>query len=80
MQTVNVREARQRIGKLLDAVFSGEQVLIMRRGKPVAKLVKADETDADARRFPDRGEFRQKLPESNMTSESVVRAIRDERY
>ena len=38
MQKVSVREARQNIGQLLDAVSAGEKVIITRRGVPVAEL------------------------------------------
>ena len=31
MQIVNVREARQQIGRLLDAAITGEKVIITRR-------------------------------------------------
>ncbi len=53
MQKVNVREARQNISRLLDAVEAGEKVIIMRRGKPVAKLLVVDKEDVELR-FPDR--------------------------
>ncbi|MBT4484723.1 MAG: type II toxin-antitoxin system prevent-host-death family antitoxin, partial [Candidatus Latescibacteria bacterium] len=37
MKTVSVREAREKIGSLLDAVSAGENIVITRRGKPVAQ-------------------------------------------
>lgn len=39
MQRVSVREAREQISRLLDAVEAGEEVIILRRGKPTARLV-----------------------------------------
>ncbi|PPI82366.1 hypothetical protein KEHDKFFH_19960 [Marinobacter maroccanus] len=36
MQTINVHEAQERLGSLLDAVASGEEVMILRHGKPGA--------------------------------------------
>ena len=46
MQKVNVREARQQISRLLDAVALGEEIVIMRHGKPAARLlpIPKDET------------------------------------
>ncbi len=42
MQTVGVFEAKNRLTALLDAVEAGAEVLITRRGKPLARLVPAD--------------------------------------
>ncbi|MDR1432545.1 MAG: type II toxin-antitoxin system prevent-host-death family antitoxin [Propionibacteriaceae bacterium] len=36
--TVNVREAKTHLSRLLDKVSAGEQVIIERRGEPVALL------------------------------------------
>jgi prevent-host-death family protein len=38
MRTVSAREANQGFSKLLRAVVEGEEVVITRRGKPVARL------------------------------------------
>ncbi len=42
MRTVGVFEAKNRLTALLDAVEAGAEVLITRRGKPLARLVPAD--------------------------------------
>jgi prevent-host-death family protein len=42
MHTVGVFEAKNRLTSLLDEVEEGGEVLITRRGKPVARLVRAD--------------------------------------
>ena len=39
MQTVNVHEAKTHLSKLLENVEQGEEIVIARAGKPVAKLV-----------------------------------------
>ncbi len=77
MQKVSVREARQHIGQLLSAVSAGDEIIITRRGKPVAKLVTIN--DDDELRFPDRHEFRSNLPLSKQSSTTLIREIRDER-
>lgn len=41
MRTVGAFEAKTRLSELLDRVERGEEVLITRHGKPVAKLVQA---------------------------------------
>ncbi len=39
MPTVNVHEAKTRLSQLLAQVEAGEEVVIARRGRPVARLV-----------------------------------------
>ncbi len=41
MREVGAFEAKNRLGALLDRVEHGEEIVITRRGKPVAKLVPA---------------------------------------
>lgn len=43
MQIINVHQAKTQLSKLLDQVCSGEEVLISRHGKPVAKLSSVDQ-------------------------------------
>jgi prevent-host-death family protein len=50
MRTVSAREANQRFSKLLQAVVDGEEVLITRRGKPVARLTRLEPVAADPER------------------------------
>ena len=79
MRKVNVREARQHIGRLLDAVTTGEEIIIIRRGKPAAKLLKAGNKKVDAHRFPSRHELRAKLSPNMRPSTELIREIRNER-
>lgn len=39
MDTVNVHEAKTHLSRLLDRVEAGEELIIARAGRPVAKLV-----------------------------------------
>ncbi len=78
MKTVSVREARQQIGSLLDAVKAGEKVVITRRGKPVAKLIVIEPEESNLR-FPDRSKFREQISTSQKTSDVLIREMRDER-
>jgi prevent-host-death family protein len=41
MKTVNVHEAKTHLSKLLARVARGEEILIARAGKPIARLVPA---------------------------------------
>lgn len=39
MKTINVHEAKTHLSRLLESVEEGEEVIIARAGKPIAKLV-----------------------------------------
>ncbi|MBU2644897.1 type II toxin-antitoxin system prevent-host-death family antitoxin [bacterium] len=78
MKTVSVREAREKIGSLLDAVSAGENIVITRRGKPVAQLT-AVETEDISIRFADRTRFREQISSSQISSKKLIRKMRDER-
>ena len=52
---VNVHDAKTNLSKLLAKVEAGEEVVIARHGKPVARLVPAE--DAKPERKPGRGTF-----------------------
>lgn len=43
MTTVNVHEAKTQLSRLLERVLQGEEVVIARHGKPVARLVAVSE-------------------------------------
>jgi prevent-host-death family protein len=47
MRTVSAREANQGFSKLLQAVVEGEEVVITRRGKPVARLAPIQDGASD---------------------------------
>jgi len=50
MQTVNIHAAKTHFSRLLDAVADGEEILIARAGRPVARLVPLQGTAATTRR------------------------------
>lgn len=39
MQTVNIHEAKTHLSRLVDQAAAGEEILIARAGRPVARLV-----------------------------------------
>ncbi|WP_092013177.1 type II toxin-antitoxin system Phd/YefM family antitoxin [Marinobacter daqiaonensis] len=78
MQTINVRETRERLSNLLDAVAAGEEVVILRHGKPAARLTAAS---PEKIQFPNRSELRASLPPVQESAAQAVRELReDERY
>ena len=75
MAQVNIRDLRKDIGRYLDRAASGEEIVITRKGKAVAKLVantpKVDLSDMDD--FYDSYDYEE-------TGNAVVEAREDYRY
>ena len=42
MREIGAFEAKSKLGQLLDWVEAGEEIIITRRGKPVARMISAD--------------------------------------
>lgn len=81
MYSINIADAKAHLSELIYRVESGEEVLITRRGQPVARLCAAepprqplDLADADAVRE------RWSAYEADTDSAVLVRHCRDERY
>lgn len=79
MRSVSVREARAEIARLLEAVEAGEEVVITRRGDPVARLVGLEAKTGPEITFPSRSGLRGSLPPSKRPSSVLVRELREER-
>ena len=73
MTVFNIHEAKTHFSKLLERVLSGEEVVIAKAGKPIARLLPFSE-EATAPRVPgiDKGrviikpDFDEPLPEFNL--------------
>jgi prevent-host-death family protein len=75
---VSVKEARENLKALLDRVVQGDEVVILRRGKEVARLVAPRK---DFRRLPSLEAFRNSIRRKGKPlSAEVVRGRREERY
>ena len=57
MRTVNVHEAKTHLSRLLDLVAAGEEIVIAKSGKPVARLVRARRSRPRRSFGYDRGKF-----------------------
>ena len=75
VRVANVSETRENLADLLTAVEAGEEVIIMRRDRPVAKLVAVDKAMSP---FLDRGQLRSEVPPMRTTAAESVRDQRDE--
>lgn len=75
MVTVNLAQAKSSLSELLDKVEGGEEIVITRRGRPVAHL-----TAAARQKMPLRplSAFRAKMPRWRSASAALLREARDE--
>jgi prevent-host-death family protein len=58
VRTVNIHEAKTHLSRLLAAVEDGEEVIIARNGRPVARLVGVATATSARRPGVDRGRIR----------------------
>jgi prevent-host-death family protein len=78
MARVSMKEARDRLRELVELAQAGEEVMILRRGREVARLV-APERSAPV--FPDLSEFRASIELlGEPASETVIALRRDARF
>ena len=77
MIEMNVRDARKQFSELLDKVNAGEDIIVLRRGQPVARLTRPETTVND---LPSLKEFRASMGVIfDETSSALLREERDER-
>jgi len=77
MLEVNVKEARSKLSILLDSVERGEEIIIKRRGKKVARLVSPKRENA----LPSLRKFRDSISATGKSlSQTVVDLRKDEGY
>jgi len=75
---VNVHEAKTHLSALLERVAAGEEIVIGKSGKPVAKLVPYD--GASGARVPGGWEGRVRMaPDFEELPEEIAAALRGER-
>jgi len=73
MRQVNVHEAKTHLSKLLEAVERGEEIIIARSGKPVARLCPPRKWHTPRRPGSLKGKIRM-AADFDQTSEDVVDA------
>jgi prevent-host-death family protein len=78
MRKAGIREARQNISELIEAVRRGREILITDRGKPVARLVPA--VRSNARAFPGRAAFRRSMPMLRPPLSLAIGEDREDRF
>ncbi len=77
-QTVSIREARQRLRHLLDQVQRGHEIIVLRRGVAVGRLVRPERTQAP---LPDLSGLRASVKlRGRALSEDLTEGRRSSRY
>ncbi len=79
MHSVSVAEAKAHLSELLNQVEAGEEIVITRRGQPVARLA-SEKKALKPLPLPSLAEFRASLPESPVSSADLIRQMRDAGY
>jgi len=79
MATVKLTEAKARLGELLDKVEGGEEIVITRHGKAVARL---SPVIAPKKPLPldDLAKFRASMPSLSRPAAELLREIRNEAF
>jgi prevent-host-death family protein len=75
--TVSLAQAKARLSELLDKVESGEEVVVTRHGRPVAKISPATRAKKPIP-WDELAAFRATMPSLGQPSVELIRAMRDE--
>ena len=75
MKTLSIRDIRKQLTRLDDLVLREGEVVVTRRGRPIARLLPLQ----SKRRMPSHADLRASMPRLKNGSERHVRTERDER-
>jgi prevent-host-death family protein len=79
MSTITVAEAKAHLSEVLDRVERGEEVVITRRGKPVARVSQVQQPKEPID-FAGIRALRESMPFQEVPSVDIIRQMRDEKY
>lgn len=77
MKKVQVNEVREKLAKYLAEAEQGEEIIITRHSKPIARLVAYEEKEP---KFPDLTEFRNSIKMEGSMLETLLEMRREDRY
>ncbi len=78
MLEINVKEVRENLSSILDKVEQGEDIVITRRGKRVARITNLDENPTPLKSLKN---FRANINiQGNSLSQTVITQREEERY
>lgn len=75
MLNVNLADAKSRLSELVDRVEKGEEIVITRHGRPVARLLALERPKKP---IPSMAEFRARMPKLKESLSESLRKVRDE--
>lgn len=78
MKKVPVNQVREQLAKYLTEAERGEEVVITRHNKPIAKLVNYEEPKKP--KFPDMEEFRNNLQVKGSVLDTLLEMRKEERH
>ena len=78
-RTYSVAEAKTRLSELLDRVEAGEEIVITRRGRPIARIAGAEATGKKLP-LPSLRELRATQPKARTPVTALIRELRDASY
>ena len=79
MGTFSISEAKARLSELIERALRGEEVVIIRRGKPVAQIAPAG-TVRRGIDFARLRALRAVMPMARTPADKLIRKIRNEKY
>ena len=79
MRLIGLAQAKAQLSALLDAVASGDEVVITRRGKPVARLVREGSTSQTVSQAHWMKRFRDLHISDSIAEPSAVERVRERR-
>lgn len=79
MKKVPVNKVREQLAKYLTEAERGEEVIITKHNKPIAKLVNYEEPKKK-KKFPDMTEFRKSLNVKGSVLETLLETRNEERF
>lgn len=77
MHSVSVAEVKAHLSKILNQVEAGEEIVITRRGHPIARI---EPVKQSLKPLESLVEFRARFPKAETPSAKMIRQMRDEGY
>jgi len=78
-RTISVAEAKAHLSEVIDRVEAGEEIVITRRGRTVARMLR-EQRPKKRLPVPSLEKLRATMPESPISSVELIRRMRDEDY
>lgn len=75
MKTISIADTKAHLSELLARIEGGEEIVITRRGKPIARLSPIRQPRGPITSL---AEFRRTLPHQNIPASEVLRRLREE--